>query len=238
MRGLRFALAGLLAVGMVALVQAQPGFGFGGGGGVTALVNNKAVQEDIKASEEQVKKITDWTKEFKTTRDKINKDEGVEFVKGTKIDEEMRAKMTTANGKISKEAYKQLGDILKKEQIDRVKQIERQQLGVNAFANTEVVDTLKLSDSQKTSVKGITGDYTKETRDIFSELGFKKGMFDAEKFADAQKKVQKLGKEYMGKLVDILEDGQKKTWKDMTGATFDVTKLQQPFGKPKDTKKD
>ena len=39
---------------------------------------------------------------------------------------------------VSKEAYKQLGDILKKEQIDRLKQIEHQRMGVNAFTNAEV----------------------------------------------------------------------------------------------------
>jgi hypothetical protein len=253
MRGMRFAVAGLLAVGMVAILQAQPG-GFGGGFGnsVTALVTNKAVQEDIKATEEQVKKLGEWTKEFGKKAAEIRKDKGVpEFGKGGggggkggfgKIDDETREKMEAANHEINKEAYKELGDILKKEQIDRLKQIQHQQMGINAFVNTDVVEMLKLTDSQKTSVKGITGDYTKEQREIFADAGFggKKGggMFDAEKFQEAQKKIQKLGKEYIGKVVDTLDDTQKKTWKEMTGEPFDLTKLQFQFGKGKDTKKD
>ncbi len=76
MRGMRFAVAGALACGIVALVQAQPGGGFGGGG-VTFLVSNKAVQEDIKASEEQVTKLKDWNKEFQKKAQEIRKDKGV-----------------------------------------------------------------------------------------------------------------------------------------------------------------
>ncbi|MFO0826093.1 MAG: hypothetical protein U0792_23755 [Gemmataceae bacterium] len=54
MRGLRFAVAALLVTrdGPEAPRQFRPG---GGGGGVTFLVSNKAVQEDLKLSEEQVR---------------------------------------------------------------------------------------------------------------------------------------------------------------------------------------
>jgi hypothetical protein len=170
---MRLAVAGFLVIGMVAIVQAQPGFGRGGGG-VTSLVTNKAVQEDLKVTEEQATKLSEWSKEFQKKAAEIRKDEGVEFGKGGfgKIDEEMQAKINSANAKISKEAYKQLGDVLKKEQVDRLKQIERQNLGLRAFTDTEVVEALKLTDSQKTSVKGISGDYTKEQREIMSEAGF------------------------------------------------------------------
>jgi hypothetical protein len=252
MRGMRFVVAGLLVAGVFALVQAQPGGGLGGfgGGGPVSLVNNKAVQEEIKLSEEQTTKLKDWAKEFKTTSDKIRTDEGVEFGKGGggfgKVEPEQQAKRDAANAKISKEAYKQLGDVLKKEQLERVKQIERQQLGLNAFTNAEVVDTLKLTDSQKASVKGITADFDKERREIMTEAGVGgggkggkggKGNFDFTKFQEAQTKVTKVQKEYTAKIVDVLEDGQKKTWKELVGEPFDLTKLQFQFPK-KDAKKD
>jgi hypothetical protein len=236
MRGKRFAVAGFLVFGMVALVQAQPG-GFGGFGGPTFLVTNKAVQEDIKATEEQVTKLKTWAKDFKTTSDKLREDEGVKFTKGTKIDEEMQAKINTANTKITAEAYKQLGDILKKEQVDRVKQIERQNMGIRAFTNAEVVDALKLTDAQKSSVKGITGDYTKESKEIRDEANKdKKGGFFLD--PETQKKIAKVQKEYVGKIVDVLDDTQKKTWKDMNGEAFDLTKLQFTFPKKDTPKKD
>src|SRR5262245_17741788 len=115
MRGLRFGVAGLLAAGMVIVANAQfgqPGGGFGGFGGPTFLVTNKAVQEEIKASEDQVEKLSEWSKEFPKTSAKIYEDKGVKFGGGGgkggfgKIDDEMRAKMTEANAEVSKEAYK------------------------------------------------------------------------------------------------------------------------------------
>jgi hypothetical protein len=238
MRGSRFAVAGLMMVGMVALVQAQPG-GFGrGGGGVTTIVTNKAVAEEVKLSEEQVTKLKEWSKEFQKKSAEIMKDEGVEFGKGGKggfgkIDEEMQKKIASATTKINAEAYKQLGDILKKEQIERVKQIERQNLGIRAFTSAEVVEALKLTDAQKSSVKGIGDDLAKETREIYADAGVGgggKGKFDAEKFQEAQKKVQKVQKEYITKVVDVLEDAQKKTWKELVGEPFDTTKLTPTFG--------
>ncbi len=233
MRGMRFALAGLLVVGMFSLAQAQFRPGGGGGGGPSGLVSNKAVQEDLKLSEEQVTKLKDWSESFKKKAAEIRKDKGVEFGKGGfgKIDEEMRKKMDEANTEISKVAYKELGDVLKPEQITRLKQISVQQQGTTAFTAAEVVDALKLTAAQKDSVKGITGDLQKETREIFGD--FTKGKFDIEKMQENQKKVSKLQKEYMGKIEDLLDDSQKKTWKDLKGEAFDLTKLQ-----PQPRKKD
>ena len=160
MRGMRFAVAGVLAVGMVSLAQAQ--FGRGGGLPIQFMVTNKALQEELKVTEEQATKLKEWSTEFTKKSTEMYKEEGVEFTKGTKFDDAMRAKMAAASIKVNKEAYKQLGDVLKKDQITRMKQIQTQQMGVNAFTNADVVETLKLTDSQKTSVKGITGDFQKE----------------------------------------------------------------------------
>lgn len=244
----RYFLAGsLLVVGMMAIVQAQPGgFGGFGGGGPTGLVTNKAVQEDLKMTEDQVAKVKDWAKEFRTKSMEIMKEKGVEFKFGKDgFTDEMRAKMAEANAEVSKVAYKELGDVLKAEQVTRLKQIERQRMGVNAFTNAQVAEALKLTDSQKVSVKGIVGDFQKESREIRAEAGGKGGKgkgkggkggfggFDPE----TQKKIAKVEKEALGKVVDLLDDTQKKSWKEMVGAEFDLTKLQfNPggFGKKKD----
>jgi hypothetical protein len=229
-----------LAFGMFAVVQAQQGRGgFGGGGGVSQYVTVKAVQEELKMDDAQVTKVTEWSKGFKDTSKKIREDKGVVFEKGNKgkIEPEMMEKIAAANAEISKVAYKELGDVLKKEQIERLKQIDRQAMSVNAFIDAEVVAALKLEDSQKTSIKGLSADLAKDTREIMSEAGFgggNKGNFDKEKMADAQKKVQKIQKEYIGKAVDVLNDEQKKTWKGLIGEAFDTTKLAGGGGRKKD----
>lgn len=232
----RFVVAGLLGLAMVGLVQAQ--FGFGGGfGGPVALIANKAVQEELKLTEDQISKLREWGREFMKTSFEMMKEEGINFggfgKKGGfgKFDEETMAKMTAFQAKLTKEAYKQLADVLKPEQIKRLKQIELQQQGLRAFSNPEVVEALKLTDSQKASIKGISGDLQKETREIFSELGgFGKGKLDPERFAEVNKKIDKLTKEYMGKVEEVLDDSQKKTWKEMIGEAFDTSKLRPGFG--------
>jgi len=231
---MRYVVAGaFLVAGMMAVVQAQPGGGGRGFGGPVALVTQKAVQEDLKMTEEQVTKVKDWSKDQFTKRFEAMKDSGIDFKT-----QEGREKLAELNVKLDKEAYKELGDILKKEQIERLKQIDRQRMGVNAFTDPEVAEALKLTDSQKTSVKGITGDFQKESREIRAEANKDKkgkfGMLDPE----TQKKITKLDKEAVAKVVDLLDDTQKKQWKELTGEAFDLSKLQTGFGIGKNKKKD
>jgi hypothetical protein len=105
-------------------------------------------------------------------------------------------------------------------------------MGVSAFSDTEVASALKLDDSQKISIKGITGDFNKDRGEIMREArgDGTKGGFDKEKTAEATKKVQKVQKEYMAKAIDVLNDEQKKTWKTLIGEPFDVTKLTPAMG--------
>ena len=240
---IKIVIASFLALAMIAVVQAQQGRGMMGGGGmsISMLVNDKTVQEDLKMTDDQVTKVKEWSKEFRTKSMEIMKDKGVEVGTGgkggggkgfTPPTPEMQEKMAVASAEINKVAVKELGDVLKKEQVERLKQIERQAIGINAFVDPEVVSALKLDDSQKTTIKGLTGDFNKDSRDIRSEAGLgggnkggTKGGFDPEKMADMNKKIQKIQKEYVGKAVDALNDEQKKTWKTLIGEPFDVSKI-------------
>jgi diaminopimelate decarboxylase len=248
----RYWVAGLLATAMFAVVQAQPGmFGFGGGGGPNFLVINKAIQEELKMTEEQIAKINEWSKEFFQTAAEIRKEHGIEFKFGKggggfgfgKLTDEDKAKLEKATAAINNEAYKQLGDILNKDQINRLKQIERQLLGVNAFTNSEIVEALKLTDSQKATVKGVISDLQTERRELMADLGFGKGggfgkgKFDPEALKDMQKRFQevqtklnKVEEEAINKILDVLDDNQKRTWKELVGAPFDRSRLVRAFG--------
>ncbi len=107
-----------------------------------------------------------------------------------------------------------------------------------------VQETLKLSDSQKSSIKGIESDFNKERSEIMSEAGFgfgrgkggkggkagkgTKGGFDLEKLEAANKKVERVRKEAWGKVEEVFDDGQKKSWKTIVGTPFDTSKLTTP----------
>jgi hypothetical protein len=245
MRFARALMVGVLGAGLVAMLGAQPGglgggFGFGGGGSPTFLVQNKAVQDELKMTEAQVTKIQEWGKEFFSKQREIFEKEGIEFGKGG-FTPEMREKLAAVNVKVTKVAYKDLEGILKPEQVERVKQISRQAAGVTAFQDAEVAEKLKLTDQQKGSIKGIVAEFQKDQQEVLGigkgkgkGGGFGKGGFDPEKMAANQAKVQKLQKEAVAKVQDLLNNDQKKAWQEITGAPFDTAKLTPAFPKKKD----
>ena len=163
--------------------------------------------------------------------------------------EERTAKMAEMAAATSKEAYKELADVLKPEQMKRVKQIDIQNSGVNAFTNADVVAALKLTDEQKTTIKAVTAEFRKDSGEIRTEAGFGGGAkgaggkgggkgFDATKMADMNKKISKLQKESMDEISKKLTADQVKAWKELTGEAFDTTKLQGGFGGGNTKKKD
>jgi Spy/CpxP family protein refolding chaperone len=181
--------------------------GFGPGGGLAGLLNNKSVQQEVKMTDEQVKKVADLVKE---TREKHKDD--LESAKGLEGQERFQ-KMGEINKAINEELTKSLGDVLQPEQVKRVKQIAVQTQGVRAFSDETVQKELKLTDDQKDKIKTINDDMRQEMQSIFSGGG------DRE---ENRKKMQTLQKETMEKVSAVLTDDQKKTWKEMTGEPFEV----------------
>jgi hypothetical protein len=256
MRFARALMVGVLGAGLVAMLGAQQpggfggfGGGFGGQGNPTSLVLSKAVQDELKMTEEQVTKIRDMGKDFMTRRMEILQEAGIDFkggFGGGGFTPEMQEKMAAANAKANKAAYKDLEAVLKPDQISRLKQIAVQASGVLAFQDADVVERLKLTDQQKGSLKGIVADFQRDQREIMGFGGGKgggkggggkgggKGGFDPEKMAANQAKVQKLQREAIAKAQDLLTDDQKKTWAELTGPAFDTTRLTPAFPKKKD----
>jgi hypothetical protein len=229
-------MAGVLVAGLVVVVGAQPGGGFGFGRATTPdrLVLQKAVQEDLKITDEQVESAKTFAQDFGMKRLEMFKDSGIDFKggfgKGGKVDPEVAEKLAVVNAKIEKAAYEDIGKFLKPDQVKRLKQISVQASGVNAFNNAEVVAALKLNDSQKSSIKGITADFNKDRQEMTKGLFGGKGKVDPEKQAEVNKKVDKLQQDAIAKVIDTFNDDQKKAWKEMTGAAFDVSKLTSGFG--------
>ncbi len=221
MRAFRFVMAGLLVAGLVVMAEAQQRGNRGGfGTGPAQLVLNEDVQKDLKLTEEQVEKVKTWGKEYqaKQTEDRKSRKDSTP---------EERAEKTAESRKT---AYKDLAGVLKPEQIDRLKQIERQASGVAAFSDADTLVALKLDDSQKTKIKGIVDEYQKEAREITGGgggggKGKGKGNFDKEKMAENQAKREKLTKSALADIDEALTADQRKTWKDLTGETFDRSKL-------------
>jgi len=232
MRTSRYLTAAALFIGVLALVNAQPGGGQfgGGGGGPLLLLFNKNVQEELKMTDDQVAKATEFAKEEGKKLGEMSKEKlaGID-----RKSDEGRAKFAEINAELAKMTYTDLekAAVLKPEQLKRLRQLERQSLGVRAFTNSEVVATLKITDDQKSTIKGISDEYNKDSQAIRTEFGLgfgggKGGKTDPAKSAEGNKKLDKLRESTMAKITESLTADQKTAWKDLVGEPYDVSKLR------------
>jgi Spy/CpxP family protein refolding chaperone len=245
MRPSRFLAAGLFVVAAVLVVEAQPpggGFNFAQPSLFVTAMTNKALQEELKITDEQKDKFKELNKKQDESRKKRGESWKEKFV-DAKGDQDKTKELFTAMMKDGQKDQEQLAKDIEKvmtpEQVTRVKQIERQRGGVGAFAKDDVAKALELTDGQKGKIKGVVDEYRKDIGEVMKSAAgtFKDGKFsfDKEKFEESQTKQKKLTKAAMGDIDDILTDDQRKKWRDLTGAPFDTTKLFQ-FGGPQKAK--
>jgi hypothetical protein len=200
-----------LMIGVATPLLAQPGRGgFGGGISVAMLAEQKSVQEEVKLTDDQVAKVKKVTEDVRKKYD--------DDLKAARKDKD-REKSAALNKKISEETNKGLTDVLKPDQLKRIKQIELQLGGLRALSRDEVAKELKLTDKQQEDLKGRGEDLAKDSKDLFKE----KGGFE---------KIRTMSMESAAKFVSTLSDDQKKIYKEMTGKKFEG-KIEPPmFGRP------
>jgi hypothetical protein len=207
----------------VVLLAASPAFaqrgqrqgrgGFGGGmrGGfgmdMLSLANQKSVQEELKVSDEQATKIKDLAakqrESFGSLKD-LSREE-----RRTKVAEQRKAN------------DKAIAEVLKTDQVKRLKQITWQLQGTRAFRNEEVATALKLTDDQKGKIKTIQEDAFKSMRELFGKGQGAEGA--KEKLAEVRKATQE-------KVMGVLTDEQKTAWKELVGTPF-KGEIQRPQGR-------
>ena len=209
----------MLSVGMVAilagpaLAQGQGRGGFGGGmGGPVNLLGNPSVQKELKIDDAQKEKVTALVTETREKmtdlRDKLTDLQG----------QERFTKQQELSKPINEAALKSAASFLKPEQIKRLHEIEIQQRGATALSDPVIAKKLGVTDEQTTKVKSILADQQSEMQEIRQSAG--------QDFQAAMPKIQALRKETNTKVMALMTEDQKKTWKEMTGEPFEV--VQQP----------
>jgi Spy/CpxP family protein refolding chaperone len=182
------------------------GFGMRGGGGGGMLLGNKSVREELKVTEEQGTKLDALSSQLQKERDSK--------LEGVSSKEERAEKIRELAPAQNAALQKGLNEILKPEQVARFEQIQVQTAGAAAFALPRVQEKLKLTDDQKSKIRAIEEEAGQSVREIFqSAQGDREG---------AQKKFAELRKETLGKATAVLTDSQKATWKELTGAPFEL----------------
>src|SRR5262249_54020887 len=156
-----FVLATMLAAPAWAQRQKGEGKGRGGRGmgmgrGIGMLLQNQGVQEELKMDQEQIAKATEVAKKVQT------KHQGDFSQLENLSPTERREKMKQIGREVNEEILKDLGDTLKPEEVKRLKQIELQARGIQAFLDPEVASALDLNDDQKSKIKSISDDLMAE----------------------------------------------------------------------------
>jgi Spy/CpxP family protein refolding chaperone len=210
---MRRVLLALVAGGFItafALAQFGPR---GGGGGAGMLLGNSGVQKELKLTDDQTAKVKDYLEKSRAKMQEA-------FQAGD------REKAQEVMKEVAQETDKFIKDTLKEDQVKRLKQIQRQVAGPNAFSDEEVAKALKLTDEQKEDIKKINEELGTARREAFQGGGFN----DPDKRAETQKKLTNLNKEAMDKITKMLTPDQKKEWKEVTGEPFEFRPEFGPGG--------
>jgi Spy/CpxP family protein refolding chaperone len=211
--GLTLIAAGALALPADAQERQRRGGGPGGPGG--SMLDNPQVQKELKLTDEQVSKVKNIVKEI---REKHQDD----FAKlRDAAPEERREKFMELRKTVQEETHKALADakVFNPDQEKRLHQLELQTQvmfqGPQVFTDAKVAGELKLTDDQKEKLKTLAQDFNKEREEL------RQGGPGPEMF----QKMAALTKESMEKVNAVLTEDQKKTWKEMTGAPFEMMRF-------------
>jgi Spy/CpxP family protein refolding chaperone len=202
----QWALALVALAGLVSGLQAQEQPQRQAGAMRLGLLTQKSVQEELKLSDDQARKVEDYAakqrKSFQGLRDLSQ--------------EERREKLA----QIAKENEQLLKDTLKPEQAKRLREISLQLAGPAALHDPEVAKALNLTGEQKEKLRGIEEEARRERRELFQAGG------DRE---ERRKKAEELRKANREKVMNLLTPEQKEKWKELTGEPF---KGEIRFGPP------
>jgi len=194
----------VVAISSPALAQRGGGRGFGGGrmagGNLLGLLGQKPVQEDLKLTDDQVKKVDE----------QVEKQREV-FAALRDLTPEERQKEAATQAEATK---KSLSEILKEDQLKRLKQISLQQRGGQALTDAEVASALNLTTEQKDRITAIQDGVQSQMRELF-QAGAAGG--DRE---ELQKKGQELRTATDQKILAVLTDAQQAKFKEMKGEPF------------------
>jgi hypothetical protein len=201
----------LLTLGALALLAspawAQGRGGFGGFGAGILMAPN--VQQDLKLSADQIGKIPDA---LRANREK-HQDELAALRDASP--EERQGKMAALTKTMGDEVKKELA--FTAEQSKRFDQISLQSRGIQAFADPAVASKLNLTDDQKSKLREIA----EAARGQFGQGGFNKDASEEER-AEARKKRAETSRANLTKVMNVLTDAQKTSWKELTGTPIEI----------------
>ena len=179
------------------------------GGGAAGFLMAPNVQQDLKLTDTQVKKVEETLREIKERHQD-------EYAALRDASYDVRwAKMAVLNEMVCVEVKNALS--LSAEQSPRFDQISLQAHGLLAFASRAVDEKLKLSDDQKSKIREIA----EATHNSFAGADNNNNASEQER-TDARNKRALAHKENMTKAYALLTDDQKASWKELIGEPIHI----------------
>ncbi|MEM0924415.1 MAG: hypothetical protein AAGJ83_00120 [Planctomycetota bacterium] len=199
--------------------------GRGGGASLVGLLRVEKVQEELDLEPIQLEGIEKLTAE---RAPRMERPEGFDFRDRS---EENRAKMTELFEKARKQREEfdakqaeRLDEVLFPEQMERLKQIHVQVLGVQALMNARVAKELNLSASQKEELTETARSIQEDVREKMRE------MFQGGGGGDFREKAEEMRKEAEQKILGVLTSDQKTSFEKMKGEPFEMPTERGRFG--------
>ncbi len=178
------------------------------------LLASYTVQKEIQLTEEQRRRATEVARPIADKYYAVQQQFG-----STRLLEKMPELLELQN-KIREEIDMAVANLLGPVQLKRYRQIQLQQNGIRALSDPEVEAALQLNDDQKNKINAIDRQLHQE----FSDMP-RIGLWNFRAYA---KTAVSLRKEAMAKVVSVLNDEQKKAWKELTGEPVEI-RYQMPI---------
>ena len=158
------------------------------------LLNQKAVRDDLKLSEEQTRSLREATVKQMTA-----------LLDTADLPPEQRMQKRQ---EMHKQTEAIVSQVLRPEQSARLKQIALQVEGPRTFACPKIAKDLGITEEQQQRMKAIHAEARKEIARLFGE---------GQPRPEAVKAAKELRQRVQEQIVNVLTDAQKARWKELTG---------------------
>jgi hypothetical protein len=216
---------GLLALATVALM-AQPAwaqrFGFGrSSNSLVGLAANEAVQKELGVSGDAARKLQSLSDDYRAASQKETTALGIDFAAIADLpraeqaakNREVNAALAEMTRKLTAEFLPKLREVLNDQQLTRLRQIQLQAMGMEAYSEPEVTSALVLSDDQKKKLVDLRNEYSRKQQDLDGDF--------QQRFA----KIRELNSERDKKARELLSAEQQAQLTGLYGQPFDTTQL-------------
>ena len=179
------------------------------------LLRADEVQKEIELLDDQKAKLKAFSDELRAEMEK-QRDQYRDL-----SPEERMAKFNEARKEYGAKVTAKVNEILLPHQVDRVKELAVQRLGLMALGDPDVQEKLKISEDQKEKMKAVRESISNTMREMFAGMRDLDEEARRKKFGEIREKMDKIRSETEAKVLDILTSEQKGGLEKMKGKKFD-----------------